>query len=63
MINGDWAAPSSEAYFDVISEKIGMPPGVVNVVTADRAVSELLVRHPDIDKRTLTGSTAAGRLF
>ena len=38
-----------------------MPPGVLNVVTADREVSELLVRNPDIDKITFTGSTAAGR--
>jgi acyl-CoA reductase-like NAD-dependent aldehyde dehydrogenase len=34
---------------------------VVNILTADRAVSELLVRHPDVDKVTFTGSTAAGR--
>jgi aldehyde dehydrogenase (NAD+) len=30
-------------------------------VTADRDVSELLVRHPGIDKVSFTGSTAAGR--
>lgn len=42
-------------------EKIGLPPGVVNILTADRDVSELLVRHPGVDKVTFTGSTAAGR--
>jgi acyl-CoA reductase-like NAD-dependent aldehyde dehydrogenase len=42
-------------------ENIGLPPGVVNVLTADRAVSELLVRHHGVDKVTFTGSTAAGR--
>jgi acyl-CoA reductase-like NAD-dependent aldehyde dehydrogenase len=31
------------------------------VVTADREVSELLVRDPRVDKITFTGSTAAGR--
>jgi acyl-CoA reductase-like NAD-dependent aldehyde dehydrogenase len=36
-------------------------PGVLNVVTADREVSELLVRDPRVDKIALTGSTAAGR--
>jgi len=41
--------------------QIGLPPGVLNVVTADREVSELLVRDPRIDKITFTGSTAAGR--
>jgi acyl-CoA reductase-like NAD-dependent aldehyde dehydrogenase len=43
------------------AETIGLPPGVLNVVTADREVSELLVRDPRIDKITFTGSTAAGR--
>jgi aldehyde dehydrogenase (NAD+) len=33
----------------------------LNVVTADREVSELLVRDPRVDKITFTGSTAAGR--
>ena len=37
------------------------PPGVFDVVTADREVSELLVRDPRVDKVTFTGSTAAGR--
>jgi acyl-CoA reductase-like NAD-dependent aldehyde dehydrogenase len=41
--------------------QIGLPPGVLNVVTADREVSELLVRDPRVDKITFTGSTAAGR--
>ena len=38
-----------------------LPPGVLNVVTADREVSELLVRDPRVDKITFTGSTPAGR--
>jgi betaine-aldehyde dehydrogenase len=44
-----------------ICEKVGLPPGVFNIVTADREVSEGLVRNPDIDKVTFTGSTVAGR--
>jgi len=43
------------------AEQIGLPPGVLNVLTADREVSELLVRDPRVDKITFTGSTAAGR--
>ncbi len=42
-------------------EKVGLPPGVINILTADRDVSEKLVRHPGIDKVTFTGSTGAGR--
>ena len=38
-----------------------IPPGVVNIVAAEREVSEYLVRHPDIDKVSFTGSVAAGR--
>jgi aldehyde dehydrogenase (NAD+) len=43
------------------AEAAGLPPGVLNIVTADREVSELLVRDPRVDKITFTGSTAAGR--
>jgi betaine-aldehyde dehydrogenase len=51
-----------EAYIMAeIAEAVGLPPGVINIITADRAVSELLVRHPGVDKITFTGSTAAGR--
>ena len=44
-----------------MAEAVGLPAGVLNVVTADREVSELLVRDPRVDKITFTGSTAAGR--
>lgn len=44
-----------------IMEEIGLPKGVVNMVTADREVSELLVRHEGIDKVSFTGSSAAGK--
>ncbi len=43
------------------AEAIGLPEGVLNVITADRHESELLVRDPGIDKITFTGSTATGR--
>jgi aldehyde dehydrogenase (NAD+) len=39
----------------------GVPDGVVSILPADRATSEYLVSHPDIDKIAFTGSTAAGR--
>ncbi|TMA31956.1 MAG: aldehyde dehydrogenase [Deltaproteobacteria bacterium] len=54
-------APGAGYVLGEVCEAIGLPAGVVNVVTADREVSELLVRHPDVDKVTFTGSTAAGR--
>jgi len=54
-------APGAGYLVAEVADAIGLPPGVLNVVTADREVSELLVRDPRIDKITFTGSTAAGR--
>ncbi|HVV35902.1 MAG TPA: aldehyde dehydrogenase [Acidimicrobiales bacterium] len=39
----------------------GLPKGVVNIVAAGREAGERLVVHPDVDKISFTGSTAAGR--
>lgn len=60
------ASPEAPAEAYIFAEAVaaaGLPPGVVNVVTADREVSELLVRDPRVDKITFTGSTAAGRII
>jgi aldehyde dehydrogenase (NAD+) len=54
-------APGESYLMGEIAESIGLPPGVLNFVTAYREVSELLVRDPRIDKITFTGSTLAGR--
>lgn len=43
------------------AEAAGLPKGVLNILTADREVSELLVRNPKVDKITFTGSSAAGK--
>lgn len=42
------------------AEEAGLPPGVVNLLPAERDASDLLVRHPGVDKVAFTGSTAAG---
>jgi aldehyde dehydrogenase (NAD+) len=54
-------APGEGYLVAAAAEAAGLPPGVLNVVTADREVSELLVRDPRVDKIAFTGSTAAGR--
>src|SRR6516165_10966272 len=54
-------APGEGYVLAEIADEIGLPSGVLNVVTADRDVSELLVRDPRVDKITFTGSTVAGR--
>ena len=54
-------APSCAYLLAEICEQVHLPPGVLNIVTADRQASEALVRDPRVDKVTFTGSTAAGR--
>lgn len=46
-----------------VMEEVGLPKGVFNMITADRDVSELLVRNPGVDKVSFTGSTAAGKMI
>ena len=41
--------------------KAELPPGVLNIVPAERQNSEALVRHPLVDKISFTGSSATGR--
>ena len=54
-------APTSGHFLAEIAREIGLPKGVLNVLTADRDASEELVHHPDVDKVSFTGSTATGR--
>lgn len=54
-------APGEAYLIAEIAEEIGLPAGVLNVVTADREVSELLVSDPRVDKISFTGSTVVGR--
>lgn len=54
-------APGTGYLLAEIAEEIGLPPGVLNVVTADRAASERLVRHPGVDKIGFTGSGPVGK--
>ncbi|MBV6756653.1 aldehyde dehydrogenase [Rhodococcus opacus] len=60
--------PSPETALDayVMAEaalEAGLPPGVLNIVAAEREASASLVEHPLVDKIAFTGSTAAGRLI
>ena len=48
--------------FAEIVQEIGLPPGVVNVLTGEASqVGEALVQHPGINKIAFTGSTDVGR--
>ncbi len=47
--------------FADICRQIGLPAGVVNIVTGAGDVGEMIANHPDIDKIAFTGSTSVGR--
>jgi aldehyde dehydrogenase (NAD+) len=53
--------PVTALAFAEICHEIGLPPGVVNIVTGDGSTGEALVKHPDVDKIAFTGSTEVGR--
>jgi len=53
--------PLTALAFAGICQEIGLPAGVVNIVTGNGSTGEALVKHPDVDKIAFTGSTEVGR--
>jgi len=53
--------PLTALAFAEICTEVGLPKGVVNIVTGDGATGEALVKHPDLNKIAFTGSTEVGR--
>ncbi|MGB1829559.1 MAG: aldehyde dehydrogenase family protein, partial [Paracoccaceae bacterium] len=51
----------SALLFAEICQQAGVPKGVVNIVTGDGRVGELIVSEPNVDKIAFTGSTEVGR--
>lgn len=52
--------------FTELAHRAGIPPGVVNVITAlknTQTVGYILTTHPSIKKISFTGSTAVGKLL
>ena len=49
--------------FAELCEEIGLPPGVVNIITGDGRTGAALVAHPGVDKIAFTGSTEVGRII
>jgi aldehyde dehydrogenase (NAD+) len=49
--------------FAELCREIGLPPGVVNIITGDGRAGEAIVAHPDVDKIAFTGSTEVGRII
>src|SRR6202171_3214684 len=53
--------PLTALAFAELCSEIGLPAGVVNIVTGDGSTGEALVKHPGVDKIAFTGSTEVGR--
>jgi aldehyde dehydrogenase (NAD+) len=49
--------------FAELAQEIGLPPGVLNVITGDGRTGELIVNHAGVDKIAFTGSTEVGRII
>lgn len=47
--------------FAEICDRVGLPSGVVNIVTGAGDTGQAIVNHPDIDKIAFTGSTEVGK--
>lgn len=54
--------PLTSIRFAELATAAGIPAGVINVLTGSgRAVGATLLRHPDVDMLSFTGSTGVGR--
>ncbi len=49
--------------FAELCDEIGLPPGVVNIITGDGRTGAALTTHQDVDKVAFTGSTQVGRII
>jgi aldehyde dehydrogenase (NAD+) len=49
--------------FAEICASVGLPPGVVNIITGDGRTGAAMVEHKDINKIAFTGSTEVGRII
>src|SRR5436305_410291 len=53
--------PLTALLFAELAADVGLPPGVLNVLTGDGETGKLIVDHPEVDKIAFTGSTEVGR--
>eukprot|EP00123_Amoebidium_parasiticum_P015162 comp22818_c0_seq1/m.35829 comp22818_c0_seq1/g.35829 ORF comp22818_c0_seq1/g.35829 comp22818_c0_seq1/m.35829 type:complete len:525 (-) comp22818_c0_seq1:217-1791(-) len=60
-------APLTTLAVAALAEKVGIPAGVINIITGSRKnvadIGKELTTHPDVAKVSFTGSTAVGKLL
>lgn len=52
--------PFSALLFGEVADEIGLPPGVLNIITGGDKVARLITADPQVDMVTFTGSEAVG---
>ncbi len=61
VLKPDPQTPLTALRLAELATEVGIPPGVVNIVTGDGPTTgSYLVRHPEVDKVAFTGSTRTG---
>src|SRR6516165_2842537 len=55
--------PLTALAFAELAMEVGLPAGVLNVLTCDAKTGQALIEHPGIDKVAFTGSTEIGRVI
>lgn len=56
--------PYSGIAWGILAEEVGIPKGVINIITGDAPpIGQELTSHPDVKKITFTGSTRVGKLL
>ncbi|MGH8234474.1 MAG: NAD-dependent succinate-semialdehyde dehydrogenase [Rhodanobacteraceae bacterium] len=57
--------PFSALVFAELADRVGIPPGVINIVTGrdDEAIGREMTSNPIVRKLSFTGSTAVGKLL
>jgi aldehyde dehydrogenase (NAD+) len=58
----EWT-PLTALLFGEICSAVGLPSGVVNIITGDGRTGAALAAHADVDKVAFTGSTEVGRIL
>ena len=57
------ATPLTALLFADVLQEIGLPPGVVNIVTGGDETGKAITAHPGFDKIAFTGSTEVGKII
>jgi len=64
VLKPDEHTPLSALFLGELIRKVGIPPGVVNIVPGyGEQAGAALTAHPDVDKVAFTGSSAVGKII